>query len=85
MLEVAAVAGGEKEVLRTVAGRRWIFDLERDPGELRSLVDERSRASERLAAWLASVETGLARSDELPPPALTDEDLAALEDLGYLD
>jgi arylsulfatase A-like enzyme len=85
LLEVAWVGNGTKEILRVVNGNRRLFDLSADPGEVTSQVDIGSPPSEALAGWLGRVQEGLALSDELPPPALSEEELERLEALGYLD
>ena len=85
LLEVARVAGGTKEILRVTNGNRRLYDLTRDPGEEDSEVDKGSAPSPELAGWLEIVRQGLARSDELPPPVLTDEEIERLRALGYLD
>ncbi|MDH3404120.1 MAG: sulfatase [Acidobacteriota bacterium] len=85
LLEVARLAGGRKEILRITNGRRRVFDVHADPAESRSQVADDSPPSADLQAWLRVVRQGLQRSDEEPPPALDDEDLEALRDLGYVD
>ncbi len=86
LLEVGLLAAGRKEVLRVGGGRRRsLFDLAGDGREVSSLVEAASPPSAELAAWLAQVQEGLARADELPPASLDEEDLAALRALGYLD
>ena len=44
-----------------------------------------SDPSPTLSEWLETVRAGLALSDELPPPTLSEEELKRLEALGYLD
>jgi len=85
LLEIGRVADGEKEILRITNGRRRVFDLTQDPMERRSLVPLVSASGDDLEAWLRSVQEGLVRSDELPPPALDDADVEALKALGYID
>jgi arylsulfatase A-like enzyme len=85
LLEIARLEGGRKETLRVSNGRRRLFDTIEDPGEENSLVPLQSEASEPLQAWLATVREGLRRSDDLPPPSLSDEDVEALKALGYID
>jgi arylsulfatase A-like enzyme len=85
LLEVARLEGGKKEILRVTNGRRRLFDLRSDPGELENTVSEQSGISEGLQIWLDRVEAGLILADELPPPSLSDEDMDALRALGYLE
>lgn len=85
LLEVARLEGGRKEILRVTNGRRRVFDLAGDPGELDSLVLERSEVSSGLQIWVDRVMAGLILADELPPPSLSDEDMEALRALGYLE
>ncbi len=85
LLEVARVENGRKEIYRVTNRRRRIFELERDANELLSLAPLRSDPTPELAAWMTEVREGLARTDELPLPTLSDEDLEALRALGYID
>jgi len=85
LLEIGRLEGGEKEILRITNGRRRYFDLADDPDEMRSLVPLTSTSSDELKAWFRSVQEGLVRSDELPPPALDDADVEALRALGYIE
>ncbi len=85
LLEVARVESGRKEIYRVTNRRRRLFELGRDAEELMSLAPLRSDPTPELASWLAEVREGLARADELPLPALSEEDLEALRALGYID
>ncbi len=85
LLEVAQLENGKKEILRVTNGRRRVFDLASDPGELESLVLEQPEISEGLQSWLERVKAGLVLADELPPPSISDEDMDALRALGYLE
>ena len=85
LLEVGALSGGHKESFRVKEEVRALFDLTRDRTELENLAEPDSAISESLQQWLNDVRVGLARSDELPPPSLTDDDMEALRALGYLD
>ncbi|MCP4204760.1 MAG: sulfatase [bacterium] len=85
LLEVGKVVGGRKEVIRVTNQRRRLFELAADPGEKENLAAIGSAVSGDLTGWVAAVRAGLATADELPPPSLTDEDMAALKALGYID
>ncbi len=85
LLEVGRIEGEVKEILRVTNDRRWLFDLAADPSETDSKVPITSGPSPELAAWLEKVRDGLALADDLPPPSLSEDDLDALRDLGYID
>jgi len=85
LLEVGRVETGVKEVYRIPNSRRRQFALADDLDEKQSLVHIDSRPSPELQAWLDEVEAGLEVADDLPPPTLSEEDLAALRALGYID
>jgi hypothetical protein len=74
-----------KEIYRVPKNRRRLFDLGSDPSEARDLAAPQSEISDDLRSWLETVQAGLAVADELPPPSLSKEDLAALRALGYID
>lgn len=84
LLEVGQFDGRQKDILDVKDGSRRRFDFARDPHELRNLAAGGEAAGEALAAWLEEVKEGLAASDELPPPSLTEEDLEQLRALGYI-
>jgi choline-sulfatase len=85
LLEVGRIIGRHKEIYHLKGDKRRAFDLQADSGELDNKVPEGSAISPELKAWLDEVRAGLATSDDLPPPSLSEEDLAALKALGYLD
>jgi arylsulfatase A-like enzyme len=85
LLEVGRIANGVKEVIRVTNQRRRLFELGKDPQEKANLAATDSVTSQDLTDWLATVRAGLATADELPPPSLTDDDMAALKALGYID
>ena len=85
LLEVGRVQGGSKEIFRVTRDRRWIFDLEADPRELKSLTEKDSDPSEELQTWWDEVKKGLEAADDLPPPSLDAETLEQLKALGYID
>ena len=65
--------------------RRRVFSLTEDPEEKKSLVQLNSRCSPELLAWLEEVRAGLDQADDIPPPALSEEDVETLKALGYID
>ncbi len=85
LLEVARFANREKEIFRVTNGRRRVFDLDADPAEKASLTSLESVMSSELDDWLGVVRVSLAAADELPPPSLSEDDIAALRALGYID
>lgn len=85
LLELGRVVAGRKEVIRVTNQRRRVFVLAKDPKEKVNLAKTGSEVSDELTGWISEVRAGLASADELPPPSLTDEDLAALKALGYID
>ena len=82
---VGRLVGMKKELYRLKGKRRMEFDLHQDAGELENLVAADSEISAPLKEWLVRVQKGLALSDDLPPPSLSEEDMEALRALGYLD
>jgi arylsulfatase A-like enzyme len=91
LLEVAVLTGWRKEIVRIGEGRRWTFDLLRDPGETRSL-DPRAAsggtggsASAGLRDWMTAVRKGLAMSDQVLANRIDPESAARLRALGYAE
>ena len=85
LLEVGLLQGNRKEIYRVERGRRYVFDLEQDPRELRPLAKPKTGPSEPLVAWMQRVRDGLTASDEIPFEGLDEESIAALKALGYVD
>ena len=85
LLEVGKVENGRKEIFKVATGRLRLFDLAEDPGESDNLAPEGKRPSSELRSWQRQLEAALERADDLPPPSLTDDDMAALKALGYID
>jgi arylsulfatase A-like enzyme len=83
LLEVAVMVGERKEVFRLAEGRRWLFDLIRDPRETRSLPPG-ARLSQRLHQWMDTVQRGLIASDRLGPAEVDAENVEQLRALGYV-
>ncbi|MFL6192643.1 MAG: sulfatase [Thermoanaerobaculia bacterium] len=83
LLELAVMIGSRKEVLRLDGGRLALFDLGKDPREIRGLSAD-ARISQHLQAWMTDVQKGLIASDRLGGPAQVDpENAARLRALGY--
>jgi arylsulfatase A-like enzyme len=85
LLEVAVLTGSRKEVFRVNENRRWVFDLLRDPGELRSLDPRTASSSASLITWMTSVRKGLAASDQVLATHIDAESAARLRALGYAE
>jgi arylsulfatase A-like enzyme len=86
LLEVAVLHGWRKEIFQVGDGRRWMFDLLRDPGETRSLAATNpANASADLQAWMATVRKGLAVSDQVLATNIDAESAARLRALGYAE
>lgn len=87
LLEIAVLSGPEmrKEIFRMDESRSSVFDLIRDPQELRNLARGRTAASPSLQAWLTDLRRGLADSDRLAGVAIAPEDVQALRALGYAE
>ncbi len=84
LLEVAVLHGWHKEIFQVGDGRRWTFDLLRDPGETRSLgATDPANTSADLQAWMATVRKGLAVSDQVLATHIDPESAARLRALGY--
>lgn len=88
LLEIGVLAGGEKEIFRLTESRRALFDLARDPRELRDISGTAvgtAAPSKPLKEWMAAVRQGLAASDRLTPAAVGQEDARRLRALGYVE
>ncbi|HSL84901.1 MAG TPA: sulfatase, partial [Thermoanaerobaculia bacterium] len=85
LLEVAKVAGTRKEILEVGSGRVRIYDLARDPGELRNLAEPGAKPSPDLLTWLEAVRAGLRAASDIPPAKLDAESRERLRSLGYVD
>jgi arylsulfatase A-like enzyme len=86
LLEVAVMAGERKEIFRIEEGRLALFDLGKDPHEVRSLAQQGTRIPQRLHEWMDTVQKGLIASDRLAPLAIAAdrEDVEQLRALGYV-
>ena len=88
LLEVALLAGNRKEIFRMVEGKRWVYDLAKDPGELRGVLAGAAggvQPSVPLRDWLASVQRGLDASDRVLTAQVKSEDVEKLRSLGYVE
>lgn len=81
--QLQSVISGQWKLI-TDSERHELFDLGADPGELVNLADEHPERVEKLAAIIEewSVATSSGESEDV---ALSDEDIAALEALGYIE
>jgi choline-sulfatase len=84
LLEVGILADGRKEIFRVSERQLNLFDLTRDPRELKSLARKGGRLSERLHEWMASVQKGLIAADLLGPAEVDPENAEQLRALGYV-
>jgi arylsulfatase A-like enzyme len=87
LLEIAVLSGPEmrKEIFRMTERKRSVFDLIRDPRELRNLAKGRTDPSQSLQAWITALRQGLADSDRLAKVTIAPEDVQALRALGYAE
>jgi arylsulfatase A-like enzyme len=74
------------EIVHVSDGRRSLFDLASDPGELHNLAaSTRMSPSKPLQGWLADLRRGLAASDRLGSQPIDAESAAKLRALGYAE
>lgn len=85
LLEIAVLSGMRKEIFRMTEHKRSVFDLARDPRELRNLAQGTTAPSRSLQAWLTDLRRGLADSDRLAKVTIAPEDVQALRALGYAE
>jgi hypothetical protein len=62
-----------------------VFDLLRDPGEIRSLDPREVSTSANLQGWMTSVRKGLTASDQVLATQIDAESAARLRALGYAE
>lgn len=84
LLELAVLYQGQKEIFQVRNMNRMLFDLNKDPKELNSLVGKKSDLSDQIKKWALEVERGLNAALELQKQ-LSDTDLEKLRSLGYID
>jgi choline-sulfatase len=85
LLEVALLSGNRKEIFRMGEGKRWLYDLAKDPRELRGVAVAGFQPSVPLRDWLASVQRGLEASDRVLTAQVKPEDAERLRSLGYVE
>jgi arylsulfatase A-like enzyme len=85
LLEVAVVRGAVKEIAQVNQREHRIFDLRRDPRELRNLNGSGFHPSPHLAGAIEDVAGALAAADDAPPVEIDAEDVEKLRSLGYID
>lgn len=87
LLEIALLTGNRKEIFRLTEGKRWIYDLAKDPRELRGVPGGAAgvKPSVPMRDWLASVQRGLDASDRILAAQVTSEDAEKLRSLGYVE
>jgi len=79
------LTGSRKEIFRIGEKRRWLFDLLKDPREMRSLGVRAASVSADLRTWMASVTKGLTASDQVLATQIDAESAAKLRALGYAE
>jgi len=82
LLEVGVMIGERKEIFRLDERRLWLFDLLKDPRETRAAA-RTPELSQRLHAWMDTVQKGLIASDRLAPAEVSAESVEQLRALGY--
>ncbi|HUO87347.1 MAG TPA: sulfatase [Thermoanaerobaculia bacterium] len=85
LLELAMLTGSKKEIVQVNQREHRVYDLRRDPRELRNLNGAGYRPSDPLAEWISRVEHILEAADDAPPVNVDAEDIEKLRSLGYID
>jgi len=87
LLEIAVLTAPEmrKEIFRIGERHSTVFDLLRDPLEVRHLAQPSPTLSPALQTWLTDLRQGLADADRLARTHISPEDAAALRALGYVE
>jgi arylsulfatase A-like enzyme len=85
LLAVGIIKNDLKEIYRVENGRRRLFDLGADPGELQTLTRKKESPSEGLQGWIGDLQAALDSFDDAPPEPLDEESIEALRSLGYVD
>jgi hypothetical protein len=85
LLEVGTIHGTVKEIFHVREQRRERYDLSTDPAEVLSLDAPKSRPSEDVLGWMATVYAALGQFDDRAPEPLDEEARARMRSLGYVD
>ncbi len=85
LLSVGRIDGDRKEIIVIKGNQRLLFDVEKDPQELRSLVEPGSPPSAELVQCMGEISEGLGSLDRLKVKQLDDETVEQLRALGYLE
>jgi len=85
LLAVGRIDGNLKEIFDVNDNTRQLFDLEKDPGELESLVDPKSAPSAGLVQCIGEISEALGSLDRLKTRKMDDETVEQLRALGYLE
>lgn len=85
LLEVGRVSGQLKEVLDVRNRTVRIYDMARDPGEVKNLASPGTRPSREILTWYEGVRAGLRAASDLPLAELDARGLKHLRALGYVD
>jgi hypothetical protein len=84
-LAVGRIDGNSKEIFDVTNNTRRLFDFEKDPGELDSLVDPDSAPSAELVQCIGEISEALGSLDRLKTQKMDDETVEQLRALGYLE
>ena len=85
LLKVGRIDGNLKEIVTVKNHTRELFDLEKDPGELSSLVDPDSPPTAELVQCIGEISAGLGSLDRITTQKMDDETVEQLRALGYLE
>ena len=85
LLAVGRIDGNSKEIFDVTNNTRRLFDFEKDPGELDSLVDPGSAPSAELVQCIGEISEALGSLDRLKTQKMDDETVEQLRALGYLE
>ena len=85
LLSVGRIDGSRKEIIVLNGNARLLFDLDSDPGELHSLVDQASPPSAELVQCMGEISEGHGSLDRLKVKKLDAETVEQLRALGYLE
>jgi arylsulfatase A-like enzyme len=85
-VHLRAVTHGRWRYITSPEGREWLFDIDRDPGEQRNVVDRHRELADSLRADLDRFDAAVGRH-ATPPVEMTvsPEEIEKLEALGYAE